>query len=421
MGKSTITKQIPGSTASSLNGFNVVCFRSGSKDRSIYDQFIDSAEIWEKIFEPNDRIIRFPRSQASRILKQKIQVKNFVYMCAVIYYQLCSIVFRKQFIPIFSDGVGRFRFGFRGKGTSPLVFWWNDDSQIIESITMWKFGVRKTEYKHVVTNLIHELNLPSNHKIVMSGSFCFAKLSQNTLRHGEVKRAIVFAGNIDLSGREIFRGIANRKDRDHFRNYAQLYAREISENGVSIHLISRWKNFLEDLGPEVGNCINESWLYLGNLVRNEFLKKVCTALPGRNFQFFVNYQGVDIPSEIRNYLKVPNYEIMNFQYQQSLISFDFGSRWMNKPVACYERTTKIITNGFGLVRFADVKPSPLFTGLDHKRQFENIFDLVNEVTRMENLDTEEWMNEGKQIRANYLGMQTEQLAELKRHFAKSRN
>jgi hypothetical protein len=135
----------------------------------------------------------------------------------------------------------------------------------------------------------------------------------------------------------------------------------------------------------------------------------------------VNYQGVDIPSEIRNYLKVPNYEIMNFQYQQSLISFDFGSRWMNKPVACYERTTKIITNGFGLVRFADVKPSPLFTGLDHKRQFENIFDLVNEVTRMENLDTEEWMNEGKQIRANYLGMQTEQLAELKRHFAKSRN
>jgi len=393
-----------------------VCFRSGSKDRDIYDQFIDSVETWEKILAPNDRIICFPRTQSSRILRQKIQVKNFVYMGAVIYFQLHSMVFRKQFIPIFSDGVGRFRFGFRGKDTSPLIFWWNDDSQIIESISKWKFRVRKPEYKHVVTNFIHGNQLAPNHKIVMSGSFCFAKLSEITLKHDEFNRTIVFAGNIDLSGGEIFSGIANQNDQNHIRNSANLYAREISENGISVHLISRWRSFLEDLGPEAGISLNESWLYLGNLVRNEFLKKVCTALPSWNLQLFVNYQGGVVPREIRNYLKVPNYEIMNIQYQQSLISLDFGSRWLNKPVVCYQRTTKIITNGFGLVRFADIKPSPLFTGLDHKRQFKNISDLIKEVTRIENLDTEEWLNEGMQIRANYLDMQTQQSSELKKVF-----
>jgi hypothetical protein len=250
----------------------------------------------------------------------------------------------------------------------------------------------------------------------MSGSFCFAELSKTKLKRDGFKRTIIFAGNIDLSGSEMFRGISNNYVRNHFYNSAHLCAQEISENGVSIQLISEWKSFLEGQGLQAGISLNESWLYLGNLVRNEFLKKVCAALPNHNLELFLNYQGGDVPRELKNYLKVPNYEIMNIQYQRALIALDFGSRWLNKPVACYERTTKIVTNGFGLVRFADINPSPLFTGLGHKRQFQNISDLVQEVKRMENLDTEEWLNEGMQIKFNYLDMQTQQLAELKKVF-----
>ena len=48
--------------------------------------------------------------------------------------------------------------------------------------------------------------------------------------------------------------------------------------------------------------------------------------------------------------------------------------------------------------------------------FRGVSDLLKEIERIENLDVDEWIIEGNQIRSNYLDMQTEQLAELKRIF-----
>ena len=393
-----------------------MCFRSGSKDRNIYDQFIDSDESWDGILAPLDKIVRFPRCQSSRVLRRNTQIKNVIYMWAIAYYSLQSFLYRKKFVPIFSDGVGRFRYGFSGKQTSPFVFWWNDDSQILESVSQWKFRKRKPEYKHFVTNLIHETRLPSNHKIVMKGSFCLVKISNAEFKRNQLRKSIIFAGNIDLSGSNVFGDVKSTNDRNHLRNSAHTFAMEISEKGISSELILKWKSLLEEIGSEVQISLNESWLYLGNLVRNEFLKKICATSQRHNLELYVNYQGGDTPRELEKFLKAPNYEIINNLYRQALISLDFGSRWLNKPVVCYERTTKIVANGFGLVRFADVNSSPLFAGLGHKRQFRGVSDLLKEIERIENLDVDEWIIEGNQIRSNYLDMQTEQLAELERIF-----
>jgi hypothetical protein len=391
-----------------------VCFRSGSRDRNVYDQFIDSDESWDVVLDLRDKIIRFPRKQSSKVLQWNTKIKDALYFCVIVYYSLQTLLHRTKFVPIFSDGVGRFRYGFSGRRTSPFIFWWNDDSQIYESISTWKIRSKKPEYKYFVANLIHETNFPLNHQIVMKGNFCFTKISSSVFKRDQLRKSIVFAGNIDLSGSRVFDEITSADNRNTLKKSAQIFAMEISEKGISSQLMLEWKGILEEIGSEAQISLDESWLYLGNLVRNEFLKKICATPQRRNLNLYLNYQGGDAPREVEKYLKAPNYEDINNAYRQALISLDFGSRWLNKPVECYERTTKIVTNGFGLVRFVDINPSALFAGLGQKRQFQGVSGLLEEIERVENLNVDDWITEGNQIRTNYLFMQAEQLAELNR-------
>ena len=390
-----------------------MCFRSGSVDRIVYDQFIDSDESWAGVLAPRDKLVRFPRCQSSVVLQRKTKIKNAIYFCAVAYYSLNSLLYRKKFVPIFSDGVGRFRYGFNGKRTNPFIFWWNDDSQILESLSRWKFRKKKPEYSHFVTNLIHETNLPKNHEIVMKGNFCFVKISKATFKRNEIRKSIIFAGNIDLADSRFLDGVPKNRQIS-LKDSAHSFAIEIAEKGISSQLILEWQSMLEEIGSGAKIHVSESWLYLGNLVRNEFLKKICASTQAHSLDLYLNYQGGITPRELEKYMKAPNYEIVSNEYRQALISLDFGSRWLNKPVECYERTTKIVTNGFGLVRFADINQSTLFAGLGGKRQFQCVSGLLGEIDRIENLDVDEWLTEGNQIRANYLGMQAEQLTEFNR-------
>ncbi len=252
--------------------------------------------------------------------------------------------------------------------------------------------------------------LPKGHSIIPNQRFCLADADGSEPAESAVVARIVFAGELTLTVPESL-SIYPVQSRQ-LTVLSQDLAVAIVSGGRTARQWTDWQRAHDAFASGDHERSESLWLLLGNWLRFAFLEYLCESELWGRLDLYVRIEGVRPSEAMARCMRQPEYLQIEESYEQCRVSLDLGSRWLNTPVDCYERTGRIVCNGFGLLRFRDLDNNALFSGLRNRRTFQTGFELVSEAGRMLEAGHEEWLAEGLAIRSRYRTMQDESMAAL---------
>jgi len=304
------------------------------------------------------------------------------------------------------------------KDTFILNYWWNDAAEATAAAKQYSAKMKDRRVIHIACQGDEQIIPDSQQEVKIWRNFCLMPLEQGVLNECKLENTILFFGELRLD----LPGIALKDGMDgHFNQRLWRVAEELAFEGVrnwprlkvEHELESRYQAnqlFIVD-----GDRVDFQLDYvIGNRLRFFLIQSILQSDLGALLRLAGPSWKKAFPQlkEENQLNSVPNHKA-NQMYRRSRVTLDFGSRSLDSPIECYERSSQIITNGPGFFRLKDYPESRLLKGVESDRGFFGAKDLQRVIGAALGSSDAEYFSDARRIAANYNNLRLESWGEIK--------